>query len=350
MTSANNEIRVSLYVDTQNLGRNTNERQSIITQTLREWPGDLASPDTITLYVEDDTNIWKGIWQNTVHDFRESLPAIARNAVSLPEAVIKPAHRYSHNPNKNAGDLTLVLDAFYDILQAKTDFIVILSNDSDFAALLYKLQEVKNDDATRINSPDHWEVPFLLINHVNSGQSDQLNNLPSQNRFQLPTKIEPFDSAIALGGTVASDLSISGNADSATRPLSTPVPANANSQSLVDEPTTEALVGAIASGVGERHRFVRDTGDNIFVFTYQDTFNVIRARWPHAQELQFRHPEFSEWFYKKIWPTMAQYGATVVNTGFREDPQDYQYIMTAEVRRKIQELPWQGDQTVFDPC
>ena len=341
MTSANNQIRVSLYVDTQNLGKNDSERQSTITQTLREWPDNLTPPAAIILYVDGDTNIWEGIWENTVRDFRESLPTIVRNTVRLPDADIRPAHRYSHNPNKNAGDLTLVLDAFYDILQDKTDFVVVLSNDSDFAALLYKLREVKNDNPTRINSPEHSEVPFLLINHANSGQSDQLKTgLPVQNRYQLPTKIEPFEP----------DLNISGNADSATRPLSTPVPANANSQSLVDELTTEALAGSIASGVGERHRFVRDTGDNIFVFTYQDTFNVIRARWPHAQELQFRHPEFSEWFYKEIWPTMAQYGATMVNTGYREDPQDYQYIMTAEVRRKIQELPWQGDQTVFDPC
>ena len=349
MTSANNEIRVSLYVDTQNLGRNTNERQSIIKQTLTEWPGDLTSPDTIALYVEDDTNIWASIWQNTVRGFRESLPAIVRNAVSLPDAVIKPAHRYSHNPNKNAGDLTLVLDAFYDILQAKTDFIVILSNDSDFAALLYKLREVQHDNQGHIKSYKNWEVPFLLINHTNSGRSDQLNNLPSQNLFQLPTVIEPFEPTTGPGIAVEPDLTSDGNVDSTTQSLGIPPAANDYSRPLVDELTAEVLAGAIASGVGERHRhFIPDTGD-IFVFTYQDAFNVIKARWPRTQELRLDHPDFSKWFYETIWPTMEQYGATV-DTGYRQDPQDYQYRMESKVRNEIRELQWQGTQPVLDPC
>ena len=308
MVSANKQKKVGFYLDTENLGRNIPEKQETIIQALTDWPRDLEVPVLVTLYVTEDTNLWKSAWEKIVGDFQDSLPGMA--TVNLPEPVTKPAHRYSHNPNKNAADITIVLDALDDIHQNHTDFAVIFSNDSDFAGLLYKLQEVQQRDAERF-SHSYGNSPFLLITHANSGRSQQLDILGRNVRtLSVPTQKEPVVSRSIPSGALDQDIT-------------------------VEDTTTIDVVENSATP----ERMAAEVAEKMYKTTFNgiEACNIIKERWPNDPELIYDAAiapdrySISAWFFEKIWePVMQQHGVTI-----DMDASPRLYTMPHEARRQL---------------
>ena len=315
MVSTNNKIKAGFYLDTENLGGNIPEKQPIIAQALTRWPRILLI-ESIALYVIEDINLWKSAWEKIVDDLQSSLPGMA--TMNLPEAVTKPAHHYSRNPNKNAADITIVLDALDDIHQGHTDFAVILSNDSDFAGLLFKLREVQQRDSTgRFSNNIYGNSPFLLITHANSGRSQQLDLL-GPNVLKLPVATQQETVASISMAPVATVQSIT--AESVTVGQ---VP------EAVDNETTPVQMAAEVANT-----MYKNTFNGI------EAFNIIKARWPEHPELnydvQFDNDryEISRWFYERIWePVMQERGVSV-----DLETRPRLYNMPNEARERLREL------------
>ena len=328
MVSSNRQIKVGLYVDSQNLGSDQRERQSVITQTLAEWPRNLLAPDLISLYVDGDTNIWQSIWENIVNEFRDSLPAMA--TVNLPDPKIKPAHQYSHNPSKNAGDITLVLDALDDVHQGMVDFVAVLSNDSDFAGLLYKLQEVQGRDSTgRFGTHGRGTSPFLLITHGNSGRSNQLDNLPATNLHKLSNDQKRDAAITSLSSSQVQSLDRAAGSASVD---SGDAVADQISNRISDEPTPLQMAAEVAL------KMYKTTFNGI------EAYNIIKGRWPEHPELSYDveiapdRYSISAWFFERIWePVMQDYGVTV-----DKEASPRLYTMLHEGRTQLQKFAVSG--------
>ena len=316
MTSQNINGKAAIYADTQNLGNDLSQKISVIELDLDNWPDDLPDINLISVYVEA---VHRDYWESRIKEVVEGkIKKIPFPGVKPPDIVVNPVQEYAGS-QKNAADIALVLDALDDLHTKRTDFVAVVSNDSDFVALYYKLQKVQARHSDRFIH-NRGEAPFLLITHGNSGRSGRLDNLPQQNILQLPTGIESFETT--------SDPDI-------TPPASTTV----GEQTPADKPTPEVLAGAIASGIGYRHLYAADTGEH-YIYTYRDAYHVIRSRYPQIPQHRLGHSEFSKWFYQEIWPIMKQHGATMVVTVNQNDPQDYSYRMTPEVRSELLKLQW----------
>lgn len=322
MVSTNKQMKVGFYLDTENLGGNIPEKQSTILEALQGWPRNLPPPTLIALYVTEDTDVWKSAWETVVRDFQDSLPGMA--TVNLPEPVYKPAHQYSRNPDKNAADITLVLDALDDVHQMHTDFAVILSNDSDFAGLLFKLREVQQRAADgRFSSHSYGNSPFLLITHANSGRSQQLDILETNVlRLTATTQQHSMTTSPITSRTPEQSNNVNvSEGYSSSRGGSYDQTAEAWNSG----PTPEQMAGEVALKM------------NKTMFNGIEAYIIIKERWPNHPEMKYdaelqpHRYEISRWFSEKIWePVMQEYGVEVdVNATPRR------YTMPYEVKRRL---------------
>ena len=357
MTTPNKPI-TTLYIDTQNLGPTIHERKSVFRQVLAEWPGDLH-PTRVLLYADGESHFWNTAWSEAAKEHLESVQQRVGGFFApppVPNAEVKPAHRYSNNPDKNAADITLVLDALDDIHTGAANFVAVLSNDSDFAGLLYKLREVQERDTTgRFANHSRGYSPFLLITHANSGKTRNLEHLPPRNWLDLSgrQRFAPGPTMDRMPGPTMDRTSdrmpgpaMDRTSDRAPSPdleylraRSAPPPIPTRPESLTDYLTREQIAGTVATGIGERHKV--DYSD-YYEFTYRDAFNVIRHRWPEAQEANFGstaqgRSQFCQWFHGEIWPVMEQYGAIILNHT-NDNPQSYRYAMLDDIRQELRQL------------
>ena len=182
MVLQNTLYRAALYADTQNWGRTVAEKASVLEQALAAWPADLPKVTLVSLYVDADQEHY---WQTVVENLFRYQAGGAFQIVP-PEVEIYPVQRYSGLAKENSADIALVLDALDALLTGLADFVAVVSNDSDFVALYYKLQEIQERDPERFAGNPRGDAPFLLITHGNSGRSDQIDNLPGANRYHIP--------------------------------------------------------------------------------------------------------------------------------------------------------------------
>ena len=327
MVSTGKQVKVGFYLDTENLGGTIPEKQSTILAALREWPRNLPPPTLIALYVTEDTDVWRSAWETVIREFQDALPGMA--TVNLPEPVYNQAHQYSHNPAKNAADITLVLDALDDVHQNHTDFAVILSNDSDFAGLLFKLRAVQQRDADgRFASHSYGNSPFLLITHANSGRSRQLDILET-NVLRLTATTQQRSMTTSLVTSRASEQSnnVTGGHDSSRGSFY-----DQTSETLNNGPTSEQMAGEIALKM------------NKMVFNGIEAYIIIKERWPDHPEMRYNAEwqshryEISRWFFEKIWePVMQEYGVEV-----DVDASPRRYTMPHEAQMRLRYLSDSG--------
>jgi hypothetical protein len=110
--------KCTLYVDIENLMENA---RKYVLSAIKNWPVDFPEPETLKLYVRaDQAELWE-IWAN------HHIPGV--------EALIQGVQHYCFNGSKNSADISLALDALSDLLNGKTAYIALLSDDSDFVSL-----------------------------------------------------------------------------------------------------------------------------------------------------------------------------------------------------------------------
>ena len=66
--------------------------------------------------------------------------------------VVHGVQRFSGQPTKNSADIALAIDAVADFMAGATQYVAVMSDDSDFIALYAKLRQLANGN-----------VPFLWV-------------------------------------------------------------------------------------------------------------------------------------------------------------------------------------------
>ena len=253
--------------------------------------------------------------------FNVGIPGLAIETPALPQ--------YGRGAAKNALDLTLVLDTLSDLIIGCADFAAIISNDSDFASLYFKLRQLVKDGDLQPRAEING-VPLLLFTHGLAGVSAEMRSL-GENIISIKTDIPLRQTPESVKQPASATHPV------ANRPTSNqPQISQTITESLSAKYSNEQLAGAVAIGFG-RTRW-EGLGSNTYTFTYTAVYGVIRGRWPESQEATpGRQAAFSRWFHDDIWPIMEKHGATVSNK-YGPDPANYQYNLMWETRERLKVL------------
>ena len=132
-------VRAGLYVDVENL-QDVSHAQRVIEAVLEQWPDVRPSVGLLSLYVPAQrTELWR-LWART------RFPSL--------EVRVRGVQRFTRVASKNAADMAIAADAIHDFATTAASHIAVISNDSDFAALFVKLQELA--DAVGQPPPFQW--------------------------------------------------------------------------------------------------------------------------------------------------------------------------------------------------
>ena len=154
----------SIYADVENLG---NSAQETIFKAIDHLANDPALPRivSLSLYVPADKS---ELWQIWAESEWPSLKVRTRGI----------QHFTNGQKSKNSADLAIVADAVEDFALGKTDFISVISNDSDFGALFVKIREMSNERGI-------GHIPFLWITPSTGGPLSQEISRFIPNRFRI---------------------------------------------------------------------------------------------------------------------------------------------------------------------
>ena len=132
-------VRAGLYVDVENL-LDAPHAQRVVEAVLEQWPDVRPPVGQLSLYVPAQrTELWR-LWART------RFPSLGLR--------VRGVQRFTRVASKNAADMAIAVDAIHDFATAAAGHIAVISNDSDFAALFVKLQELA--DAIGQPPPFQW--------------------------------------------------------------------------------------------------------------------------------------------------------------------------------------------------
>ncbi len=166
----------SIYADVENLGNST---QETIFKAIDHLSNDPTLPRivSLSLYVPADKS---ELWQIWAESEWPSLKVRTRGI----------QHFTNGQKSKNSADLAIVADAVEDFALGKTDFISVISNDSDFGALFVKIREMSKERGV-------GHIPFLWITPSTGGPLSQEISRFIPNRFRIDLTNAPDSKAPA---------------------------------------------------------------------------------------------------------------------------------------------------------
>ena len=157
-----------------------NSAQEIICKAVDHLANDPALPQVggLSLYVPaDKSELWQ-IWAES------EWPGVKVRTRGI-------QHFTNGQKSKNSADLAIVADAVEDFALGKTNFISVISNDSDFGALFVKIREMSNERGT-------GHIPFLWITPSTGGPlSHEIKNRFIPDRFRIDLTNAPDSKAPA---------------------------------------------------------------------------------------------------------------------------------------------------------
>ena len=282
-----------VYIDAQNLGRNDPDKESAIELIFENWPSDLPAVQFARIYVDPGSDNY---WSSAVRRAATQKSTGPLRASDL-TVHVEPVQRYGKDPGKNAADFQIVLDALEDYLLEKVSYVAIVSNDSDFVSLYYKLENI----AKRQNSSGGL-TPFKLITHGGAGRTERLGFLPSRNVHHVGEPSVPSRAPVnrTMGRRVGSDV-----------------------QSMVAEIASWADEGRSFSSVAAYGALLRAG--------LVDQFD------PNDED---DRQKIGMWFRREIWPFLERNG---VKFGRGESGRPLMYSMPLTVQRKLRNLSPVGD-------
>ena len=133
--------RSALYVDVDNL---RDGAQAVMEDLIRNWPSSIPSAGRLCLYVRaENLDLWE-MWA------KSQFPSLA--------VVVKGIQHYSFHPSKNAADMSIAMDALSDMMLRRANWVVVLSDDSDFIGLYAKVKEIHEE-----SGGDGRKAPFTWV-------------------------------------------------------------------------------------------------------------------------------------------------------------------------------------------
>ena len=274
-----------LYVDMENL-QGQDFAQRFLTELAQNWPSDIPPLGVVRLYVRADTQVLWEMWM-------ESQFADVGVAV-------KGVQHFSKDFSKNSADIALALDAVCDLMTGSVQHIVVVSDDSDFAALFGKVRELRLGKRDRSD-----ETPFLWIMTNRDRTRSQVVGAFLPNIYVRSMGIQPDESPIADEG-------------GDTQFNSTDRAQSASKDNASGVPTIEDIAKAI----------IQDIPQGPFKST--DCQPIISGRWPNHRLAKLDSARFGNQFMKDILPVLEKYGVKDPNSG--KSPRQYEMTHNAKMR------------------
>lgn len=272
-----------LYVDIENL-QGQDFAQRFLAGLSQNWPTDIPPLGMVRLYVRADTQVLWEMWMES---------HFADVSVS-----VKGVQHFSRNASKNSADIALALDAVCDLMTDRAQHIVVVSDDSDFAALFGKVRELRKQARSD-------ETPFLWI---------------MTNRDQTRSKvIETFSPNVYVRSMdVEADGSLIADEGGDTRFNATELVKSALRYGSNGVPTGDEIARAIIQDIA------------IGSFKSTDCQPIISGRWPGCEWGQLEGPQFGQWFIADILPTLERYGVRDPNPNAK--PRRYEMTQAAKTQ------------------
>ena len=120
----------ALYVDTENL---QGSAQALLKTIVEEWPEGVPPVLWLNLYVAADRVALWDMWANS------QFPQVS--------VTIKGIQHFSHQRSKNSADIAIAIDAVADFVTDATQFVAVMSDDSDFMPVYAKLKDLVGGEA-----------------------------------------------------------------------------------------------------------------------------------------------------------------------------------------------------------
>ena len=272
-----------VYIDAQNLGRNDPDKKSAIELIFANWPSDLPTVKFARVYVDPGS---ENYWQTAVERAatQKSTGPLRGSGLMV---YVEPVQRYGKYAGKNAADFQMILDAFEDFLNKEVSYIAIVSNDSDFVSLYYKLEHI----AKRENSSGGF-TPFKLITHGGAGRTERLDFLPPRNVHHVGESSVP--SRAPVNRTVVRR--VDGN--------------------------VQLMVAEIASWADEGRSF-----SSVPAYGALLRAGLVDQFDPNDED---DRKKIGIWFHRDIWPFLERNGVTRNDSG-----RPVMYSMSPTVQRKL---------------
>ena len=263
--STTETAEATLYVDTENL---QDSAQALVQEVIESWPDKMHPLKRLNLYVQaDQTQLWE-MWAEC------QFPHLA--------VTVRGIQHFSKQPSKNAADIAMAIDAATDFVSGITQFVAVMSDDSDFIALYAKLRELSQE-----------ETPFLWI----MTDRDKTRSATIRNYF-------PNDHIHVLSFPTKTKTSLASP---------TPKPKGGGDDSKQFAEMDELIVDKIPVGT----------------FKSTDCQPIIKKRWPKHPMAKMPGNRFGTEFANKIWPLLEKRGVKLQ----RKQPRRYE--MTKEAKRTV---------------
>ncbi len=266
-TAATEESRTAgatLYVDTENLQGSS---QALIETAIDSWPERAPPVAQLNLYVQADrAQLWD-LWAGS------RFPQLA--------VMVHGVQHFSGQPTKNSADIALAINAITDFMDGATQFVAVMSDDSDFIALYAKLRQL-----TKGNTPFLW----VLTDRPGTRSATIRDYFPNDH-------IHVVSAPVSNGAASASSAA--------------PVPSDD-----VEDPS-EPFAAMAAAIIQE-----------LPVGSFKSTGcqPIIKRRWPGHRMASMGGQEFGKELASKLWPLLKERGVK------RQETMPRKYEMTAEAK------------------
>ena len=227
----------------------------------------------LNLYVQaDQTQLWE-MWAEC------QFPHLA--------VTVRGIQHFSKQPSKNAADIAMAIDAATDFVSGITQFVAVMSDDSDFIALYAKLRELSQEETPFLwIMTDRDKTRSATIRDYFPNDHIHVVNFPAKTKTQRKSPTRSFK----VGGN-----------------------------------NTEQLA-KMADLIVKR--------TNVGIFKSTDCQPIIKEHWTEHPMSVMAGPQFGIEFGNKIWPILKERGVK------RQETKPRKYEMTEEAKRSIK-----GDKT-----
>lgn len=261
-------VGATLYVDTENL---QDSSQTLVQAVIDTWPNEKPPLKRLNLYVQaDQTQLWE-MW--------------AESQFSHVPVTVHGIQHFSKQPSKNAADIAMAIDAVADFVSGTTQFVAVMSDDSDFMALYAKLRELNEE-----------ETPFLWV----VTDRDMTRSVTIRDYF-------PNDHIHVVHFPTES---------SETKTPSAP-----------PTPKTKKR-GGESKQLAEMVELIIEKIP-VSVFKSTQCQPIIKKGWPNHPLAGMPGPSFGTEFAKKLWPMLEKRGVKLK----KEKPRKYE--MTEDAKRSL---------------
>lgn len=254
----------ALYVDTENL---QSSAQSLVETIIGQWTDRTPPLSHLNLYVRADrVSLWDA-WASS------RFPRLTVTVTGI--------QHFTSAHSKNSADIAIAIDAVADFVMGTTQFVAVMSDDSDFMPLYSKLKRLGG-----------VTIPFLWVmtDRTKTKASTIEDFFPNDHIHVVPMPVTSTDSSAALDGK--------------------------QGDSTLWGEMAEVIVQEIPVGS----------------FKSVECQPIIESGWPTHPLVGMPGQQFGVEFANRLWPILEEKGVRLLRTKPRK------YEMTSEAKDSVSQV------------